>query len=110
MTQTLLLRLPAPDSDDAEWLLLDDKGTATGPTQRGALSQVLPLASERRVIVLASATQVLFAEPEMPPGSGSRLAQETMQGDLGAGTERYNRDASELHWERVHSLFRRHLW
>ncbi len=26
------------------------------------------------------------------------------------GTERYNRDASELHWERVHSLFRRHLW
>ena len=23
--------------------------------------------------------------------------------------ERYNRDASELHWERVHSLLRRHL-
>jgi carboxymethylenebutenolidase len=27
-----------------------------------------------------------------------------------AGTERYNRTASELHWERVHSLFRRNLW
>lgn len=27
-----------------------------------------------------------------------------------AGTERYNRAASELHWERVHSLFRRNLW
>jgi carboxymethylenebutenolidase len=26
------------------------------------------------------------------------------------GTERYNRGASELHWERVHNLFRRHLW
>ncbi len=26
------------------------------------------------------------------------------------GTERYNRNASELHWERVHTLFRRHLW
>jgi carboxymethylenebutenolidase len=26
------------------------------------------------------------------------------------GGERYNRDASELHWERVHSMFRRHLW
>ncbi|MGF1598001.1 MAG: dienelactone hydrolase family protein [Acidimicrobiales bacterium] len=26
------------------------------------------------------------------------------------GGERYNREASELHWERVHSLFRRHLW
>ncbi len=25
------------------------------------------------------------------------------------GTERYDRAASELHWERVHSLFRRHL-
>lgn len=25
------------------------------------------------------------------------------------GTERYDRDASELHWERVHSMFRRHL-
>ncbi len=26
------------------------------------------------------------------------------------GSERYDRGASELHWERVHSLFRRHLW
>lgn len=26
------------------------------------------------------------------------------------GGERYDRDASELHWERVHSLFRRNLW
>jgi carboxymethylenebutenolidase len=26
------------------------------------------------------------------------------------GTERYDRRASELHWERVHSLFRRNLW
>ena len=25
------------------------------------------------------------------------------------GTERYNRAASELHWERVHSLLRRNL-
>jgi len=26
------------------------------------------------------------------------------------GGDRYNREASELHWERVHSMFRRHLW
>jgi len=26
------------------------------------------------------------------------------------GSDRYDRDASELHWERVHSMFRRHLW
>ncbi len=25
------------------------------------------------------------------------------------GSDRYNREASELHWERVHSMFRRHL-
>lgn len=25
-------------------------------------------------------------------------------------SDRYNRAASELHWERVHSMFRRHLW
>lgn len=25
-------------------------------------------------------------------------------------SDRYNREASELHWERVHSMFRRHLW
>ncbi|MGI9615803.1 MAG: dienelactone hydrolase family protein [Acidimicrobiales bacterium] len=26
------------------------------------------------------------------------------------GTDRYNRGASELHWERVHDMFRRRLW
>lgn len=26
------------------------------------------------------------------------------------GSDRYNREASELHWERVHSMFRRNLW
>ena len=26
------------------------------------------------------------------------------------GTDRYNEAASEMHWERVHSMFRRHLW
>ena len=26
------------------------------------------------------------------------------------GSDRYDQAASELHWERVHSMFRRHLW
>ena len=34
---------------------------------------------------------------------------DAIHGFAPAGTERYNRAASELHWERVHSLFRRHL-
>ncbi len=35
---------------------------------------------------------------------------EAVHGYAPPGGERYNREASELHWERVHSMFRRHLW
>ncbi len=35
---------------------------------------------------------------------------EAVHGYAPPGGERYNRAASELHWERVHALFRRHLW
>jgi carboxymethylenebutenolidase len=34
---------------------------------------------------------------------------DAVHGYAPAGTPRYNRDASELHWERVHSLLRRNL-
>ncbi|MDO8363410.1 MAG: dienelactone hydrolase family protein [Actinomycetota bacterium] len=34
---------------------------------------------------------------------------DAVHGYAPAGTERYNRAASELHWERVHSLLHRHL-
>lgn len=34
---------------------------------------------------------------------------DALHGYAPPGGERYNRAASELHWERVHSLFRRHL-
>ena len=34
---------------------------------------------------------------------------DAVHGYAPAGTPRYNREASELHWERVHSLFRRNL-
>ena len=35
---------------------------------------------------------------------------DALHGYAPPGGERYNREASELHWERVHALFRRHLW
>lgn len=35
---------------------------------------------------------------------------DAMHGYAPPGGERYNREASELHWERVQSMFRRHLW
>jgi dienelactone hydrolase len=34
---------------------------------------------------------------------------DALHGYAPPGGERYNRAASELHWERVHALFRRHL-
>jgi carboxymethylenebutenolidase len=34
---------------------------------------------------------------------------EAVHGYAPPGSERYNREASELHWERVHSLFHRNL-
>ncbi|MCP4086870.1 MAG: dienelactone hydrolase family protein [Actinomycetia bacterium] len=34
---------------------------------------------------------------------------EAVHGYAPPGSDRYNREASELHWERVHSLFRRNL-
>lgn len=36
--------------------------------------------------------------------------EDALHGYAPPGGERYNRAASELHWERVHALFRRHLW
>ncbi|MEM1245675.1 MAG: dienelactone hydrolase family protein [Acidobacteriota bacterium] len=35
---------------------------------------------------------------------------DALHGYAPPGGERYDRAASELHWERVHSMFRRHLW
>ena len=35
---------------------------------------------------------------------------EAVHGYAPPGSERYDEAASELHWERVHDLFRRHLW
>ena len=39
----------------------------------------------------------------------STSSTDAVHGFAPPGTERYNRQASELHWERVHSLLRRNL-
>src|SRR5271163_2773681 len=61
MPQTLLLRLPSPGQDETEWLVLDDATDAA--------------AASGKVVALAPATQILLAEPELPPGSGLKLAR-----------------------------------
>lgn len=75
MPQSLLLRLPPPGQEDTEWLILDDAGAPTPTRQRGSLSLAAAVWRSGKVIVLAPATQVLLAEPELPPGGGAKLAR-----------------------------------
>jgi general secretion pathway protein L len=75
MPQTLLLRLPASDAEETEWILLDEGGSASLSRQRGSLSLAAAVAHSAKVVVLAPASQILLAEPELPPGSGPKLAR-----------------------------------
>ena len=75
MPQTLLLRLPAPGQEETEWLTIDD-ASETGPTrQRGSLTLAAAVSRSGKVVALAPATQILLAEPILPPGSGVKLAR-----------------------------------
>ncbi len=75
MPHTLLLRLPASGQDETEWLGIDETGALTTAKQRGPLSLAAAVARSARVVALAPATQILLAEPELPPGSGVKLAR-----------------------------------
>ncbi len=75
MPQSLLLRLPPAGEEETEWLTLDDSGAPTPTRQRGSLSLAAAVWRSGRVVVLAPATQILLAEPQLPPGSGARLAR-----------------------------------
>ena len=74
MPQTLLLRLPPPGQEETEWLAIDDTGAAT-TRQRGSLTLAAAVSRTGKVVALAPATQILLAEPELPPGSGTKLAR-----------------------------------
>jgi general secretion pathway protein L len=75
MPQTLLLRLPSPGQEETEWLTIDDSGESGTIRQRGSLTLAAAVSRSGRVVALAPATQILLAEPELPPGSGVRLAR-----------------------------------
>ena len=75
MPQTLLLRIPVPGQEETEWLSIDEAGSAITARQRGPLSLAAVLARTAKVVALAPATQILLAEPELPPGSGVKLAR-----------------------------------
>jgi len=75
MPQSLLLRLPPPGQEDTEWLILDEAGAPTPTRQRGSLSLAAAVWRTGRVVVLAPATQILLAEPELPPGGGAKISR-----------------------------------
>jgi general secretion pathway protein L len=75
MPQTLLLRLPSPGQEETEWLTIDDTGESETTRQRGSLTLAAAVSRNGKVVALAPATQILLAEPELPPGSGVKLAR-----------------------------------
>ncbi len=75
MSHTLLLRLPAAGQEETEWLTIDDAGDAPIARQRGSLTLAAAVSRSGKVVALAPATQILLAEPELPPGSGVKLAR-----------------------------------
>src|SRR5216683_3494807 len=75
MPQTLLLRIPPPGQEETEWLTIDDTGESETTRQRGSLTLAAAVSRTGKVVALASATQILLAEPELPPGSGVKLAR-----------------------------------
>jgi general secretion pathway protein L len=75
MPQTLLLRIPSPGQEETEWLTIDDTGESETTRQRGSLTLAAAVSRTGKVVALAPATQILLAEPELPPGSGVKLAR-----------------------------------
>src|SRR5271167_5271194 len=75
MPQTLLLRLPSPGQEETEWLTIDDTGLSETIRQRGSLTLAAAVSRTGKVVALAPAAQILLAEPELPPGSGVKLAR-----------------------------------
>src|ERR1700734_3085717 len=75
MPQTLLLRLPSPGQEETEWLTIDDSGLSETIRQRGSLTLAAAVSRNGRVVALAPAAQILLSEPELPPGSGVKLAR-----------------------------------
>jgi general secretion pathway protein L len=75
MPQTLLLRLPPPGQEETEWLVMDEAAESPTTRQRGSLTLAAAVSRTGKVVALAPATQILLAEPELPPGSGVKLAR-----------------------------------
>jgi hypothetical protein len=75
MPQTLLLRLPPPGQEETEWLIVLDERRADHDPAARVLDPGGGGVALAKVVALAPAAQILLAEPELPPGSGIKLAR-----------------------------------
>jgi general secretion pathway protein L len=75
MPQTLLLRLPPPGQEETEWLVMEHERDSGTTRQRGSLTLTAEVSRKGKVVALAPSTQILLAEPVLPPGSGVKLAR-----------------------------------
>jgi general secretion pathway protein L len=75
MAPTLLLRIPDAGQEETEWLILDGGGDSAPTRQRGSLSLAAAVWRSGAVLALAPSSQILLAEPELPPGGGAKLAR-----------------------------------
>lgn len=95
MADWLLLKLPRTPQEQATWLVVDARGAAAGTPQGGPLSLAAPRAPGRHVVVLVPGTEVLLAQPELPPAkAGARLQQLVPY----ALEEQLAEDIEELHF------------
>jgi general secretion pathway protein L len=94
MADWLLLRLPRAPQQQATWVIVDGRGGA-GPPQGGPLSLAAPRAAGRHVIVLVPGTEVLLAQPELPPAKAGVRLQTLVPYAL---EEQLAEDIEELHF------------
>ncbi|MDH5272520.1 MAG: type II secretion system protein GspL [Gammaproteobacteria bacterium] len=76
MTETLVIRLRAPEDAPASWLIVDANGARSGSVQSGPIADALSLSQARRTVVILPAADVTLARPDLPPVRGAaRIAQ-----------------------------------
>jgi general secretion pathway protein L len=95
MADWLLLRLPRSSHEHATWVVADARGAAAGPPQAGPLALAAPRAAGRHVVVLVPGTEVLLAQPELPPAKAGAKLQHLVPYAL---EEQLAEDIEDLHF------------
>jgi general secretion pathway protein L len=95
MADWLLLRLPRTPQEQATWAVVDARGVAAGPAMGGPLSLAAPRAAGRHVVVLVPGSDVLLAQPELPPAKAGAKLQQLVPYAL---EEQLAEDIEELHF------------